>query len=479
MGIEWEGIEYFFRALCFGLNVGPRIFTKVLKKVIQFFRRVLLIWVSFYLDDLLVQDPDPQKLARNAEVMTIILQLLGFRVNVDKSDLVPSQRITHLGFEFDSVAMTVTLPMEKVNKVKGLVSAVIDRGSVTVKQLQTLMGTLEATRPAVRTAPLHYRRTQALLVLATKKDWAMSKVLSISMEIEKELEWWIFSLEDFRSSPMRDPPADISIWSDAATNEGCGWGGYTSLGTTAQGVWTEKERELHINVLETLGAVNVVEALLPPDTTAAHYIDNTTAVAYVRNFGGTKSKGSCEKALRYWDIVLGRGCWVTPSHIAGKNNIMADYFSRHTIEHHEYGLVQEVFDRVVRHFFRPRFDLFASKFLHVTDKWASFCLTQEATAGDAFLMKEWPDKAFIFPPVPLVNEVVARLARQDGDFILVAPVTSDGTRSMWLPVLESIISEEPLILGKAREICRLRTGKRPNLPGRLAAFVRSRSSKRS
>ena len=91
---------------------------------------------------------------------------------------------------------------------------------------------------------------------------------------------------------MRNPPADISIWSDAVTSDGCGWGGYSSLGGSAQGVWTKKEREMHINVLETLGALKVVEALLPKGVSAAHFIDNTTAVAYIRNMGGTKSKGS-------------------------------------------------------------------------------------------------------------------------------------------------------------------------------------------
>ena len=478
MGIEWEGIEYFFKALCFGLNVGPRIFTKCLKKVIQFFRRVLLIWVSFYLDDLLVQDPDPKKLRVNAEVMILILQLLGFRVNLDKSDVVPSQQITHLGFVFNTVDMTVSLPLDKVAKIRGMVSSTLSRGTATVKQLQQLMGTLESTRPAVRIAPLHYRKVQGLLVKATKKDWPMNKVLSLSDSVKEELSWWVSSLESFRSSPMRDPPVDISIWSDAATSEGCGWGGYTSLGASAQGVWTDKERELHINVLETLGAVNVVEALLPPNKTAAHFIDNTTAVAYVRNFGGTKSTGSCERALKYWDIVLDRNCWVIPSHIAGKDNIMADYFSRHTVDHHEYGLTREAFARVVDHLFMPKFDLFASEELHVVDEWASFCWTKGSKTGDAFLLKDWPDKAYIFPPVPLLNEVVARLARQDQDFIFIAPLAPDGAGPMWLPILKTLISEEPLILGRAKEVCRLKTGKTPDLPGYLAAFSRSRSSRK-
>ena len=155
---------------------------------------------------------------------------------------------------------------------------------------------------------------------------------------------------------------------------------------------------MHINVLETLGAAKVVEALLPPNTMAAHFIDNTTAVAYVKNFGGTKSKGSCRRALEYWNVVLGRSSWVIPSHIAGEKNVMADYFSRHRIEHHEYGLLPEFFDKVVNEFFHPQYDVFASEDLHVTDRWAGFCWTSGATMGDAFLINKWPEKAYIFPP---------------------------------------------------------------------------------
>ena len=46
-----------------------------------------------------------------------------------------------------------------------------------------------------------------------------------------------------------------------------------------------------------MGAVKVIESLLPSNTTAAHYIDNTTAVCYVGVFGGISSRGSCDKAL--------------------------------------------------------------------------------------------------------------------------------------------------------------------------------------
>ena len=103
LGLEFEDIDYFYCCLCFGLNAGPRIFTKCMKRVIQFFRGTLGIWITFYLDDLLAQSRDPQVLVAQSQMMILILHLLGFRVNFDKSDLVPSQKMTYLGFEFNTL----------------------------------------------------------------------------------------------------------------------------------------------------------------------------------------------------------------------------------------------------------------------------------------------------------------------------------------------------------------------------------------
>ena len=87
-------------------------------------------------------------------------------------------------------------------------------------------------------------------------------------------------------------------------------------------------------------------------------------------------------------------------------------------------------------------------------------------------MSQWPQESFIFPPFPLLNEVVARLAKQeDLVFILVAPFSSHSP-PMWLPLLMDMVSVKPLRLGRISEICRLATGKPLKVPGELAAFAR-------
>ena len=47
-----------------------------------------------------------------------LLQLLGFVINFEKSQLNPTQKIQYLGFEIDSVRMTISLPEEKVTRIR-------------------------------------------------------------------------------------------------------------------------------------------------------------------------------------------------------------------------------------------------------------------------------------------------------------------------------------------------------------------------
>ena len=68
--------------------------------------------------------------------MIAILHLLGFRVNFDKSDLIPAQRVTYLGFEFDSTTMTVSLPIDKVDKIGAMARRFIQKGAISVKEFQ-------------------------------------------------------------------------------------------------------------------------------------------------------------------------------------------------------------------------------------------------------------------------------------------------------------------------------------------------------
>ena len=65
------------------------------------------------------------------------------------------------------------------------------------------------------------------------------------------------------------------------------------------------------------------------------FCDNTTAITYVNEMVGTKSKPCDDASPQIWDWYLEYDSWVTCSHIPGKDNTLADLVSRKIDDRHE------------------------------------------------------------------------------------------------------------------------------------------------
>ena len=59
-----------------------------------------------------------ERLLKQVQEIVQLLQLLGFVVNSEKCQLDPTQKNQYLGFEIDSVRMMISLPEEKVAKIR-------------------------------------------------------------------------------------------------------------------------------------------------------------------------------------------------------------------------------------------------------------------------------------------------------------------------------------------------------------------------
>lgn len=82
-------------------------------------------------------------------------------------------------------------------------------------------------------------------------------------------------------------------------------------------------------------------------------IDNTTAVSYINNMGGTHSI-KCNQLSR--KLILWckrRGIWLSACHIAGKDNCNADSYSRKQSIHTEWTLNPKIFENLCSTFGTP------------------------------------------------------------------------------------------------------------------------------
>ena len=117
----WQGQSYQFVTMPFGLNVAPRVFTKLMKPVIAWLRGQGVRMIIF-LNDILVLAPTIDTLNQHARMAINLLESLGFLINYKKSTLVPTQRILFLGMLTDSSTMEFVLPTDKIRRYSKRVS---------------------------------------------------------------------------------------------------------------------------------------------------------------------------------------------------------------------------------------------------------------------------------------------------------------------------------------------------------------------
>ncbi|KAI8516362.1 hypothetical protein Bbelb_049430 [Branchiostoma belcheri] len=358
---QWQGRFYQFQCLPFGVATAPRVFTKVLKVPVAILRRRGFRLVV-YLDDILVIGRSREACREALWAAIELLSGLGFVPNLEKSVLEPSQRITFLGSGIDTTQMVTFLPESKVLELQQLAHDVLtaDRG-MSARELASVIGRLQATTTSVWLAPLHFRSLQRLLITVlrvTRGHW--EQLVPLTESARADLKWWTDHLPRHNSRPILSPAADIVVETDAST---AGWGGYSN-GVHTGGRWSVEEGQAHINILELRAASLTVRAFCR-ELVSKHVkvlTDNVTVVAYLNRLGGTRSQRLLDIALDLWEWCVNRDLYITAEHVPGKENVRADYNSRHfspatewTLDRHTFLGLQATFPRLMK-----GVDLFAS-----------------------------------------------------------------------------------------------------------------------
>ena len=146
-----------------------------------------------------------------------------------------------------------------------------------------------------------------------------------------------------RGQPLHPLSHALQLFTDAS-NEG--WGAH--LGdSTARGVWSEVESQLHINFLELKAVFLALRSfeLLCRNQIVLVATDNTTVVAYINKQGGMKSGSLCALLWRLLSGCHPRGIVLRARHIPGRLNVIADKLSRHNqVIQTEWSLDQTVFN---------------------------------------------------------------------------------------------------------------------------------------
>jgi hypothetical protein len=438
---EWEGEFYQYTCLPNGLACAPRFFTRITKVLFSELRKMGHVSTS-YIDDCLLLAKNYRDCKANVEATVEMSVNAGFMVHPEKSIFEPTQKIMYLGFWLDSKNMTVTLTLEKAQKIKDGVQKLMNKDTVSIQALAKVVGCLVASIPGVQFGKLFYRsldnhKTKALK--NSRGDFnALTRLPEVCLE---DLSWWADNIEHSHRKIILDRPS-LTIETDASDS---GWGAcIKGTNSSTGGHWSEQEETEHINYKELLAVWFGILCFASSKTFSHIKIlsDNTTTVAYINNMGGTKEKCN-ELARKILKWCYHNNNWISAAHLPGKMNVRADKESRSIHDNMEWSLNPEVFQIICEHLGTPEIDLFASRLNRKVESYMSWRPDPEAVAVDA-MSENWEGLFFYaFPPFNMIGRVLAKVEFDRCTGILVVPRWHT---QPWWPKFIKMCTKPPIAL---------------------------------
>jgi len=247
------------------------------------------------------------------------------------------------------------------------------------------------------------------------------------------------SLVNGKSIQPQEP--DLVMETDASMQ---GWGAVCA-GVRTGGLWSQTERDHHINYLELLAATLAVKAFTKSQENAHIRLrmDNRTAVFYVNHMGGTRSPQMSRLAIQLWQWCLRKNLSLSAEYLPGTDNCIADQESRRTHTSAEWKLKQDVFQQIMTTLGSCSVDLFASRLNAQLEQYVSWRPDPSAMATDALTIPWHRWMGYAFPPFCLIGKCLKKVREEEASLVLVAPIWRS---QPWYPALLELLTDYPLIL---------------------------------
>jgi len=438
---QWDGSIYRFTSLPNGLSSAPRVFTKLLKPIFSYLRKLGHTNVA-YIDDILLQGDTYNECQQNIRDTTEVIDKLGLTIHPKKSVLKPGRTIVFLGFLLNSENMTIRLTSEKAEDLANLCKKLAGRVEITIRELAQVVGKMVASEPGIDYAPLYYKQ------LEIEKDQQLKinhgnyeAKMNLTNNAKVLLNWWAENiLTCFKTLHHKEP--NMVIKTDSSKT---GWGGIIEDTTKKTGGhWSYCEQQNHINYLELKAAYLTLKSFLSTQTDlhVKLLMDNSVAVSYLSKFGGRKEQLN-DLTRQIWFWCINRGIKLSLFHLPGKINVEADKLSRNLSVDMEWKLDAKVVYCIKNCYGPLSIDLFASRLNYQLKPYISFLPDPEAYAVDAFSISWKSNINYAFPPFSMMGHVLKKLEQDQGQLVLIAPLW---TTQPWFTKLLKMISGQSYLL---------------------------------
>ena len=428
---------YQFTELMFGLKTACHAFTKLIRPLVRHFRSAGNR-IHVYLDDFCLISPDIQCATQARDRFHSLLERVGLSRNVDKGQFTPSQVITHLGIQFDSVQQRCQVPPEKQRTVSMLLKSAVKyctehRRWIQVRRLAAVAGSISALRLALPTARAWLDPLYA--AIRTRTSWAGDVRLTNSQLRQLEL------LANLDLSSTFGPWEQQTPLFEAATDaSNTGWAAVTAV-REQLGFFGPENLNWHINLKEMYAILQlfVAHAALWRNSTVLLHTDSMVCMYVIRK-GASRSAELNNLFRELWNVLFRFNITVVVEHIASKDNTRADFLSR-LVPHHEWHLTDQVWQWIMKTYPELNAERFASADCHRLQVFNSLALVN-GSGGDAFAVR-WSNSCnWLNPPFALIPQVIKKLRQEAASAVLLVPFWPSAS---WWPDLLQIAQVQFMI----------------------------------
>ena len=248
----------------------------------------------------------------------------------------------------------------------------------------------------------------------------------------RDLRWWSNDSHLLVGLSLGDSLPDLCFFSDTSDQ---GWGAALS-DLHLSGLWSPLCSSFSINQRELLAILFAIQGFLPHlrGQTVAVYSDNSTALAYLRKQGGTRSSSLNAVAQELLRLCEAQSVCLLPQFIPGHLNVLADSLSRRSqVLGSEWTLCPQAFAELLRRW-PATIDFFATSMTHHLPVYFSPMYDPMSVGTDAMLQSWDGLQAYAFPPFNLLPRMLAKVralgpgADVGGPVLASAPVVPGRSR---------------------------------------------------
>ena len=405
-----------FTVLPFGLATAGHIFTKVMRCLVQHWRRAS-INILVYLDDGLGIDSNYQSAVFNSHRVRSDIVKSGFVFNVKKSTWQPTSSLAWLGIEMHLKEGYICVPETKVRAVLGMIDRMLAHKRTTYRSLAGVVGRL-ISMSVVLGDITHLMLRFSHVTILNRSCW--DAYFELPVAVLQELTFWKGAIANLNVRKLFNPVVIHRMVYSDVSDSGCGGYIVNIDNTECIRSWSPSEAKRSSSWRELKAVVVILESVghLLKDRNVRWYTDNQAIVSIV-------NKGSMRMHLHVLALAVRKLC------ISNNLNLFMEWIPRSLNDRADYlSRVRDIDDwRVSRQFFKFIDELWGP---HTVDRFAndrnaqlprfnSLYWSPGSEGVDAFAFRWSGENNWLVPPISNIIACVNYLLINKAPATLIVP----------------------------------------------------------